>query len=45
MTPNFVHMHLLLNHVPTVGTIVALGILIIAAPGVVPGLMPAMGMM
>src|SRR2546423_2886655 len=29
MTPNFVHMHLLLNHVPTVGTIVALGILLL----------------
>lgn len=30
MIPNFVHMHLLLNHVPTVGTIVALGILLLA---------------
>ena len=30
MTPNFVHMHLLLNHVPTVGTIVALGLLLLA---------------
>jgi uncharacterized membrane protein len=30
MTPNFVHMHLLLNHVPTVGTIVALGVLLLA---------------
>ena len=29
MTPNFVHMHLLLNHVPTVGTIVALGVLLL----------------
>jgi uncharacterized membrane protein len=30
MTPNFVHLHLLLNHVPTVGTIVALGLLLLA---------------
>ena len=30
MTPNFVHMHLLLNHVPTVATIVALGLLLLA---------------
>ena len=30
MTPNFVHMHLLLNHVPTIGTIVALGLLLLA---------------
>ncbi len=30
MTPNFVHLHLLLNHVPTVGTIVALGVLLLA---------------
>src|SRR5712691_30958 len=30
MTPNFVHMHLLLNHVPTVGTIIALGVLLLA---------------
>jgi hypothetical protein len=29
MTPNFVHMHLLLNHVPTVGTVVALGVLLL----------------
>ncbi len=29
MTPNFVHMHLLINHVPTVGTIVALGVLLL----------------
>jgi len=29
MTPNFVHMHLLLNHIPTVGTIVALGVLLL----------------
>ena len=27
---NFVHLHLLLNHVPTVGTIVALGLLLLA---------------
>jgi uncharacterized membrane protein len=27
---NFVHLHLLLNHVPTVGTIVALGVLLLA---------------
>src|ERR1700752_701800 len=26
---NFVHMHLLLNHIPTVGTIVALGVLLL----------------
>jgi uncharacterized membrane protein len=30
MFPNFVHLHLLLNHVPTVGTIVALGVLLLA---------------
>jgi uncharacterized membrane protein len=30
MTPNFVHMHLLLNHVPTVASIVALGLLLLA---------------
>ena len=27
---NFVHLHLLLNHVPTIGTIVALGLLLLA---------------
>jgi hypothetical protein len=30
MNVNFVHLHLLLNHVPTVGTIVALGLLVLA---------------
>ena len=30
MVPNLVHLHLLLNHVPTVGTIVALGVLLLA---------------
>jgi hypothetical protein len=30
MNVNFVHLHLLLNHVPTVGTIVALGLLLLA---------------
>jgi hypothetical protein len=30
MSVNFVHLHLLLNHVPTVGTIVALGLLLLA---------------
>ena len=30
MSINFVHMHLLLNHVPTVGTIVAVGVLLLA---------------
>jgi uncharacterized membrane protein len=30
MVPNFVHLHLLLNHVPTVGTIVAIGVLLLA---------------
>jgi len=30
MFPTFVHLHLLLNHVPTVGTIVALGVLLLA---------------
>lgn len=30
MTVNLVHLHLLLNHVPTVGTIVALGLLLLA---------------
>jgi uncharacterized membrane protein len=30
MFPNFVHLHLLLNHVPTVGTIIALGVLLLA---------------
>jgi uncharacterized membrane protein len=30
MTPNSLHMHLLLNHVPTVATIVALGLLLLA---------------
>jgi uncharacterized membrane protein len=30
MFPNFVHLHLLLNHVPTVGTVVALGVLLLA---------------
>ena len=27
---NLAHLHLLLNHVPTVGTVVALGLLILA---------------
>jgi hypothetical protein len=27
---NFVHLHLLLNHVPTVGTIIAFGVLLLA---------------
>jgi uncharacterized membrane protein len=30
MKLNFVHLHLLLNHVPTVGTIIALGLLMLA---------------
>src|SRR5882672_1882448 len=30
MNVNFVHLHLLLNHVPTVGTIIALGLLLLA---------------
>jgi len=30
MKLNFVHLHLLLNHVPTVGTIIALGVLLLA---------------
>ena len=30
MKMNFVHLHLLLNHVPTVGTIIALGLLLLA---------------
>src|SRR5689334_11469708 len=28
--PNIAHLHLLLNHVPTVGTVVALGLLLLA---------------
>ena len=27
---NFAHVHLLLNHVPTIGSVVALGLLIVA---------------
>jgi uncharacterized membrane protein len=30
MNVNFVHLHLLLNHVPTIGTVIALGLLLLA---------------